>query len=274
MPTESRTTGIHRANVTDRTELAANVVLLGFDAPDLCAVTRPGQFVMVVPPSGESAATALGIYEKETSRASVLFFIVGQRTRELSRLRAGDELVMSGPLGNGFALDGARDVGIVAGGVGIASVLLPAQELLQRGARVRLYYGARSVELLVERERFKREGCELRCATDDGSFGHHGFVTELLEHAGTSHDLILACGPTPMLRAVGRIAETLGIPAQLSLEETFACGVGGCWGCVVPLVGTSSQSPNFPPAHAGGSDVVYARVCKEGPVFWAHELRW
>ena len=65
-----------------------------------------------------------------------------------------------------------------------------------------------------------------------------------------------------------------GVRAQLALEETFGCGVGGCWGCVVPLISSSAQAPSFPPAERGGSDVVYARVCKEGPVFWSDELRW
>jgi dihydroorotate dehydrogenase electron transfer subunit len=274
MTIASRTTGVHVVTVTDRTQLTANVVLLGFDAPELCAVTSPGQFVMVAPPGGERAACALGIYQTDTMRASVLFFVVGKRTRELSGVRPGDTLVVTGPLGNGFALDGLRNVGIVAGGVGIASVLLPAQALLRSGAQVRLYYGARSAELLVERERFAHAGCDVRCATDDGSDGHRGFVTDLVERYGAEHDAILACGPTPMLRATARIAETLGVNAQLSLEETFACGVGGCWGCVVPLLRTSAQAPPFPPAERGGSDVVYARVCKEGPVFFAHELRW
>jgi dihydroorotate dehydrogenase electron transfer subunit len=274
MPTLTSSAAVHHALVTDRQVVAPDVVLLGFDAPALVRVTKPGQFVMVVPPSGESAATALGIYEAAQTRASVLFFVVGPRTRELFALRPGDALAVTGPLGNGFTIETARDVGIVAGGVGIASVLLPAQALLKRGARVRLYYGARTSELLVERERFAREGCEVFCATDDGSEGHHGFVTDLLEREGASHDLLLACGPTPMLRTTARVASTIDVPAQLCLEETFACGVGGCWGCVVPLVRSSAQAPSFPPAQLGGSDVVYARVCKEGPVFWAHELRW
>lgn len=267
--------GVFSATVTDRRQLSSDVVLLGFDAPEMVRVTRPGQFVMIVPPSGERASTALGIYEADGSRASILFFVVGPRTHELAQLREGDPISVTGPLGNGFWWDdGVRDVAIVAGGVGIASVLLPAQALIRNGARVRLYYGARNESLLVERERFASEGCDVFVSTDDGSAGHHGYITELLAQTNERPDLILACGPSPMLRAVARVADTLDVPAQLSLEETFACGVGGCWGCVVPLVRTSAQAPSFPPADEGGSDVVYARVCKEGPVFWAHELRW
>lgn len=274
MPIVSPVATVHPTVVTDRRELAPGVVLVGFDAPELVRVTRPGAFIMVVPPSGERAATALGIYEANGSRASMLFFVVGKRTQELAELRQGDAFAVVGPLGNGFTIGGARDVAIVAGGVGIASVLLPAQAFVSEGARVRLYYGARSAKLLVEQERFAREGCEVFVATDDGSMGHAGYVTELLSQANDRPDLILACGPSPMLRAVARVAAEMNVPAQLSLEETFACGVGGCWGCVVPVVGSSSQAPSFPPADHNGSDVVYARVCKEGPVFWAHELRW
>lgn len=274
MATFAATASIHHARVLDRQELARGVVLLGFEAPLLVRTVQPGQFLMAIPPSGERAATALGIYEAAGERASVMFFVVGKRTSELAALRAGDFIEVAAPLGRGFTLGTARNVAIVAGGVGIASVLLPAQAAIARGARTRLYYGARTRELLVDRERFAREGCEVLVATDDGSEGRRGFVSELLAETNDVPDLILACGPSPMLRAVARVAAEMNVPAQLSLEETFACGVGGCWGCVVPLIGTSEQAPSFPPAERDGSDVVYARVCKEGPVFWAHELRW
>jgi dihydroorotate dehydrogenase electron transfer subunit len=272
MPTRMPT--VHDVVVLDTQQLASGVFLLGFHAPELVRVTLPGQYVMAIPPAGERAATALGIYEAQGERASILFFVCGPRTRELAELRAGDHFAVTGPLGNGFTFDGAADVAIVAGGVGIASVLLPAQALVQSGKRVRLFYGARSANLLVEKDRFASEGCEVICATDDGTFGHHGFVTEALATAEEKPDLILACGPSPMLRATAFVANELGVEAQLSLEETFACGVGGCWGCVVPLDRNSRQAPGFPGSDAGGSDVVYARICKEGPVFRAHELRW
>jgi dihydroorotate dehydrogenase electron transfer subunit len=265
---------VHDVRVLDRTELAPGVVLLGFHAPALVHVTRPGQFVMAIPPGGERAAVALGIYEAQGERASVMFFVCGPRTREFAELRPGDHFSLSGPLGNGFTIDRAKSAAIVAGGVGIASVLLPAQALVHLGVRTRLFYGARSAGLLVDKDRFAAEGCEVICATDDGSFGHHGYITEALAQSADKPDVILACGPSPMLRATAYVAKEMGVPAQLSLEETFACGVGGCWGCTVPIDRNSSQAPAFPGSQAGGSDVVNARICKEGPVFWAHELRW
>jgi dihydroorotate dehydrogenase electron transfer subunit len=278
MPEEMATldlhAGVHATTVTERRELAPGVVLLSLDAPELASATRPGQYVMAIPPSGETPATALAIYEARGKLASLLFFVIGRRTHELSELREGERLDVVGPLGNGFDLSQpAADAAIVAGGVGIASVLLCAQKLVSSGARVQLFYGARTAELLVEADRFAAMGCELVLTTDDGSRGARGFVTESFERAAKL-GAIYACGPSPMLREVARIACERGVRAQLSLEETFGCGVGGCWGCVVPIVRTSAQAPSFPPATAGGSDVVYARICKEGPVFWAHELRW
>jgi dihydroorotate dehydrogenase electron transfer subunit len=274
MTTLDPNAGVHATTVVERRVLTDDVVVLALDAPELARATRPGQYVMAIPPSAQTAATALAVYEAEGKLASLLFFITGKRTHELADLRAGDRLDVVGPLGNGFDCSGgAGDVAIVAGGVGIASVLLCAQTLRNAGARVRLFYGARTVDLLVEARRFADAGCEVIVTTVDGSAGERGFVTDALARA-PKPELIFACGPSPMLRAVARVAAEFGVRAQLSLEETFGCGVGGCWGCVVPLIRTSAQAPSFPPAEEGGSDVVFARVCREGPVFWADELRW
>lgn len=269
-----RTAAVHATTVTERRELAAGVVALALEAPELASTTRPGQYVMAIPPSAQTAATALAVYEAEGKLASLLFFVTGKRTRELAELRCGDRLDVVGPLGNGFDCSvAARDVAIVAGGVGIASVLLCAQELIRARRRVRLFYGARTAELLVDAKRFADAGCELVLTTDDGSAGEPGLITDALVRA-RKPDIIYACGPTPMLRAVARIAGESNVPAQLALEETFGCGIGGCWGCVVPVVAQSTQAPSFPPPSRGGSDVVYARICREGPVFRADELRW
>jgi dihydroorotate dehydrogenase electron transfer subunit len=260
--------------IVERRDPAPGVVSLTLEGAGIADGVIPGQYFMAIPPSMQAAATALAVYEAEGKRASILFFAMGPRTRELARLQIGDALSVTGPLGNGFDCSvPSRDASIVAGGVGIASVWLCAQRLLQRGIRVRLFYGARTAALLVDARRFEQLGCEVVVATDDGSAGMHGFVTAALERA-VPPETIYACGPSPMLRAVGAVASRWNVRAQLSLEETFGCGVGGCWGCVVPLDRCSAQAPSFPPAAQGGSDVVFARVCKEGPVFWSDELRW
>jgi dihydroorotate dehydrogenase electron transfer subunit len=262
--------------VIDRREAGPGIIVLLLDAPELARAARPGQFVMVTPPGGERVATALGIYEAQDERISLMIVECGYRTRELASLAPGAELVLSGPLGNGFFLDGeVHDVALVAGGVGLAPLLLPARVLRARGVAVDLYYGARSADALVDAEKFAELGARVTLASDDGSRGHHGYVTDALLQSGRQHGLLLACGPSPMLRAVALVARRLGIRAQLSLEETFACGVGACWGCVVPLDRASAQAPPFPQPEPGEArDYVHARICKEGPVFWAHELRW
>jgi dihydroorotate dehydrogenase electron transfer subunit len=276
MPALETSPAIHRTVVSDRREPVSGIAIVGLFAPQLAGATRPGQFAMVVPPGGERAATALGIYEAEGERVSLMLVVVGPRTRELATLPVGAHLDLFGPLGNGFDLAALGDeVALVAGGVGLASLLLPARELLARGKRVHLFYGARTAAALVDADRFAALGARVSLATDDGTLGRAGFVTDLLRDATTTFSAIAACGPSPMLRVVARVAASLGVRAQLSLEETFACGVGACWGCVVGLSRESAQAPRFPePAPGESREYVHARICKEGPVFWADELRW
>ena len=275
MPALSTTPAIHRTVVIDRREAGPGIVVVGLNAPALARATHPGQFVMVVPPGGERAAVALGVYEASSERVSLMVATVGPRTAELVALRVGASLDVLGPLGNGFDLDAlGDDVAIVAGGVGLASVLLVAQALASRGTRARIYYGARNAAALVDAELFAELTIPVALATDDGSSGYHGYVTDLLV-AARPPSAIAACGPAPMLRSVARIAAERNIPAQLSLEEAFACGVGACWGCAVGIDRASRQAPAFPePAPGEARAYVHARICKEGPVFWAHELRW
>jgi dihydroorotate dehydrogenase electron transfer subunit len=260
--------------VADRREPAPGIVVIGLDAPKLAPAVQPGQFLMAIT-AGASAATALGIYEAEGRRVSLLVLRCGSRTDRLAELGPGDELDVLAPLGNGFSLERiAGETAIIAGGVGLASVYLPARALRERGLPVTLYYGARTAAALVDAELFAALGCAIRSATVDGSAGVRGFVTDALRAAPALPGAVLACGPTPMLRAVAAWALESRVPAQLSLEETFACGVGACWGCVVPLDPASAQAPHFPPDAASARPFVNARVCREGPVFWAHELRW
>ena len=267
---------VHETVVCDRREPIPGIVILGLHAPALAYAAQPGQFVMAITPSGERVATALGIYEASGERVSLMLVVVGPRTREIGLLARGDALCLAGPLGNGFDLPAlGKNVALVAGGVGIASLLLPAQRLTAGGATVHLYYGARTAGALVDDELFEALGAGVSLATDDGTRGHHGYVTDLLKLRTRSYDAIAACGPSPMLRAVAAIARTEGVRAQLSLEETFACGVGACWGCIVPLARSSAQAPPFPPPAPGETrDYVHARICREGPVFWSDELRW
>ncbi|MGO9322813.1 MAG: dihydroorotate dehydrogenase electron transfer subunit [Solirubrobacteraceae bacterium] len=181
---------------------------------------------------------------------------VGPGTRRLSELRAGDGLWALGPLGRGFAApgDGRRAV-LVGGGIGIAPLAI-LQDTLASEARA-----GEATVLLGFRDRAHAEGAALlrdpRVATDDGSSGHHGLVTELLaaELQRDPHAVVYACGPPAMLEGVRAMCEHSATPAQLALEAGMACGFGACFGCVVPRRG-------------GG----YLRVCVDGPVVDAAEL--
>jgi dihydroorotate dehydrogenase electron transfer subunit len=183
-----------------------------------------------------------------------VFEAVGPGTRSLARLRTGGELLLVGPLGLGFKApaDGRRAL-LVGGGIGIAPMLIWQDELRARGVEHAVLLGFRDAE-------FSRAASLFRdpvVATDDGSAGHHGFVTDLLraELANDPLARVHACGPHGMLEAVRQIAAEAGVPAQLALESGMACGFGACFGCVVPLA-------------RGG----YARVCVDGPVLDAERL--
>lgn len=203
---------------------------------------------------------------------------VGPGTRRLCELTAGDELMLVGPLGNGFAApgDGRRPL-LVGGGVGIAPLAILQDQLAQdsgppSGGRQSWSLGPTLATTFAEgrpavavllgfRDADHAPGADLltdaRIATDDGSVGHHGFVTELLAaelDRPEAHLEVYACGPPPMLEAVRRLCVEAGTPAQLALESGMACGFGACFGCVVPT-------------HAG-----YIRLCVDGPVIRAADL--
>ncbi|MDD5045304.1 MAG: dihydroorotate dehydrogenase electron transfer subunit, partial [Candidatus Omnitrophica bacterium] len=178
----------------------------------------------------------------------------------LSQKGAGEYLDVIGPLGNGFTLPLTPYPLslLVAGGMGVAPLVYLA-EILKR-SKILVLIGAQSKSGIICEKEFKDLGCSVKIATDDGSCGFRGKVTELLSNILVTMDCrpatIYACGPRPMLKAVAEIAQKENIPAQISLEEHMACGIGACLGCAVNT-------------RAG-----YKRVCKDGPVFGAEEIIW
>jgi len=239
--------GRRLAGVVERREYGAYTVITVNDrgAPD----PRPGQFYMLTAAErwggGDDERPFLPrAFSVMRARDGVLDFLledVGPGTNRLCELDFGDGLHLLGPLGNGFAppRDGRQAV-LVGGGVGIAPLVMldPA------------------TTLLGFRDAAHAEGAMLipgaRVATDDGSVGHHGFVTDLLDLAG--HVEVYACGPPPMLDAVAALCNAAGVPAQLAMESGMACGFGACFGCVVPT-------------RRG-----YVRLCVDGPVLEAADL--
>jgi dihydroorotate dehydrogenase electron transfer subunit len=252
--------------------LARDTYLVRLEAAELARLIRPGQFVMLRLPGSTDPLLGrpFALYDTYLNEAGapagidVVYLVVGKVTRRLAALRPGDALDVWGPLGNGFPEPAGNDhVGLVAGGIGQTPFLAHLRELLgqrgygeqparQRVRRVSLYYGVRSADLATGVDDFRQAGATLHLATDDGSLGFHGFVTQLLErHEPPQH--LFGCGPEPMLRALARLAAQRNTPCHVSLETPMACGVGICFSCVTQV------------RTADGWD--YRRVCVEGPVF-------
>ncbi len=229
--------------------------------------TAPGQFLMLTPGGlrKENSLDPLlprpmAIYRAELDGdgafVEIRYKVVGRGTRLLASAEPGDIVGVVGPLGNGFPMP-AEDAGaiLVAGGTGVASVFELAAAV---GGAARVLLGARSAADFGDLSDFEQLPAELRLATEDGSRGAPGFVTELLPAALEEGDApIYVCGPTPMMRAVAEIAASAGRRCWVSLENPMACGFGVCLGCAAPL-----------------SEGGFALVCRDGPVFEAGDVDW
>ncbi|MBI5378625.1 MAG: dihydroorotate dehydrogenase electron transfer subunit, partial [Nitrospirae bacterium] len=205
------------------------------------------------------------VYRQGEGWVEILYKVVGKGTAAMAALRGGVRVDLIGPLGKGFPTPrNHAEVLLVAGGVGIPPISLLAEEILRMkpDQRVRLYLGGKSRSDLPALERFQALGVQLTTTTEDGSFGAKGLVTEPLERdlasLKTHSAVVYACGPMPMLQAVGRMAMARKLTCYLSIEERMGCGLGACLGCVV-------RTKNSP---------VPQRVCTEGPVFEAGEIIW
>ncbi len=225
-----------------RLELAGNTV----------GLTRAGQFVNVEVP-GFYLKRPLSICAVQPGRLELIYKVLGEGTAAMTAIRPGTYLEVLSGLGNGFTIESAVAPLVVGGGVGVVPLFALVEELLGAGQRPQVIYGFNTAEEIFLAEQTAALGVPVLVATADGSAGVPGFVTDALSHLQVPPDYFYACGPTPMLRALG---ENLAIPGQVSMEERMACGFGACVGCVVP------------------TERGMQRVCKEGPVFTREELQW
>ncbi len=230
-------------------------------SPDIARVARPGQFVMIGcgldTPGVFMLPRPFSIgWRSPDGRIGILLRVFGQGTRRLSALERGDRVLLLGPLGEPFRLTAGQPIRCVAGGVGLAPFLFLAGEARAADHDVTLVYGERSAPYVFDPALIRElTGGVAQIWTEDGSAGSRGLVTQGLDPDDEA--LLLACGPTPMLRAVAAFARDHGADLQVSVEEYMACGVGTCQGCVVP-----------------GADGRWIKSCTEGPVFDARELAW
>lgn len=229
----------------------------------------PGQFVGVYPndPSRllpRPISICRFTEEGGDQRIRLVYRTAGAGTREFSQLKQGQKVRVLGILGNGYDLQQlrGRNVLLLGGGIGAPPLLELAARLhaMDSSTKITIGLGYRTDDLFLKEE-FEQYGTVL-IATDDGSAGTHGTVLDAVRSARPQTDVICACGPMPMLRGVKAFSEELRVPAWISLEERMACGVGACLGCVVKTAHVDAHS-----------HVNNARICTEGPVFNAEEVR-
>ena len=272
--------------ILENVAVARETYRLRLDDPAMARAIVPGQFLMVRAGGGTDPLLGRPFALYDVARdaegipnaVDVVYLVVGRGTSALSRCGVGDRLPVWGPLGNGFEPppDPPGPVIFVAGGIGQTPFLALGRQwlgqasyggetiALRRATSARLLYGVRSADLTAGVADFQDAGIDVELATDDGSAGHHGFVTDLLARRlanGERPAKVVGCGPPAMLAALARLTARFDVSCDLSLENHMACGFGACFSCVAPI------------RQADGSTDL-RRVCVEGPVFPAEVVVW
>ena len=256
------------ARVLSQKEIAPDIYDMWIET-SLAAEAKPGQFLGVYPKDKSTLLPRpISICEVRAGDGGhwgnalrIVYRIAGAGPREFSSYGEGDRIALLGPLGNGFPLEAGKGkrVFLMGGGIGIPPILELAKCLEADMAYKQVILGYRDRELFLK-ENFERYA-SVYVATEDGSMGIKGNVMDVIAANELEADVIFACGPMPMLRAVKKYAQERGIPAYISLEEHMACGVGACLGCVVKTKEIDSHS-----------HVHNARICTDGPVFEAETV--
>ncbi len=251
------------APITATKQITADIFRITLHAPAIADSAQPGQFVMVKTTEGYDPLLRrpFSIHDvPDNQHIRLLYKVLGKGTVFLSQLKKGQKINIVGPLGNKFKFDKHTKGFVVGGGMGIAPLLFLSRRLKKNlaNSNFTVLLGARNIdEIKPLADDFLALDLPIHCATDDGSYGHHGFVTELFPDTTTHSDMVFVCGPTPLMAAMSKKCEAHNISCQASLETHMACGLGACLGCTI---------------HA--SDFSYKHVCKHGPIFDASEVLW
>lgn len=241
--------------------------LLRLHSPLIAEQAHPGQFLMVriSPHPYPLLRRAFSIHSRNNDTVEIFLQEVGIGTELLARKIPGETLDLLGPLGKGFRIPEKTleaESWLVGGGRGVAPLFFLAQALRSRGGKAKFFYGGKSFADLPLKDKLEKSGFPALYSTDDGSFGFHGFISDLFaaEIERSRPDHIFACGPEPMMAKVSRIASSQNIAAQFSLESIMGCGFGACWGCVRKINKKGKSG--------------WVKICQEGPVFSCPEIAW
>ena len=244
---------------------------LELEAPHLAAALVPGQFVHLRIPHLEPSALRrpFSVFDADNGRVTVLYKVVGRGTAALAESAVGDTIDVLGPLGHGFPVDCKGAALLVGGGYGVAPLHFLAKRLLAADASAKpiLFLGGRTKDDLLALDRFAALGVETRVATNDGSAGAKGFVTDPLDDAlialreKNEPFELFTCGPDGLLQAVAHRAVGTGSPGWISMDRHMICGVGACFACIQRIKGPDGKPFN-------------ARCCVNGPVFAAQDIIW
>ncbi len=262
-----------QAKVLANEQLTDRLWLLTVEAGDLASKVQPGQFVHMLIPGmeGHILRRPFSVFyvDADKSMLAILYQVVGFGSGQLTTVGSGASVGVMGPIGHGWqAPEGTRSALLVAGGVGAAPLFMHAQELVAAGVDVEVVLGAQTANavlgaqtanaLVCEPKYTELLGHEPHLATDDGTRGHAGFVTDLVSRhiAEKQFDYVACCGPEPMMHAVSDITLKAGIPTFISLEKRMACGIGACLSCIVETVDGRKRS------------------CIDGPVFDFAKVVW
>ena len=250
-----------KSTVIEQKMIADGICSMWLDAKEVAVQAKPGQFISVY--SNDKSRVlprpiSICEIDREKGTLRIVYRVVGKGTEEFSKAEAGDSFEILGPLGNGFPIEDAKGkkVLMIGGGIGVPPMLQTAKEI--EGEAI-IVSGYRNQDLFLKEE--LESAGTLFIATEDGSVGTKGNVVDAIRENQIEADMMFACGPKPMLRALKNYALEKGIPCWISMEEKMACGVGACLACVCQSKDVDSHS-----------HVHNKRICKDGPVFLSTEV--
>ena len=241
--------------------LNPTVFLMEVEAPLIAKKAEPGQFIILrIDEYGERVPFTINDYDREKGTVTIIVQIVGKTTQDLAKIEAGEELLdFAGPLGMPTPLEGKHKVAVIGGGLGTAIAYPQAKKLHAMGADVTIITGFRNKDLVILEDECRAVSNKLIVATDDGSNGNQGFVTDMLQKeidAGEKFDEVIAIGPLVMMKFVCKVTEKYDIPTMVSMNPVMIDGTGMCGGCRIIVDGETKFA------------------CVDGPDFDGHKVDW